>query len=428
MRHERRLLGLILLSVSLFASATVGSSPQLAGSWATPVDAAAVIQSGGYGRGSDPRNRTREGGAAAAPRGGATADGIEQGWLERMPVEDREPLDRLIGFAPPAFAGDLQWIGGDRVTWEELRGRLVVIQSWTGKTSGGRMLPQRTALALKEFSPDDVVLLCLHTPEGADKAAELAGKSAKGQRVIVDPSGVFCDELGIYKRPVNVVVDRDGAVRAAGLSSGGLTKAVALLAGRPSTPEATPPARDAPKTPNTPSAASWPTFNHPITAARDLRGQPGPALYVADWLTDGTTPNGRLVLVDFFASWCGPCLAAIPHMNDLARHYARDVCIIGLSNESRRALSEGLLRRNLKAKDFAYAVGVDPSKRMYDAIGVRSIPHCVIFSTDGVVRWQGHPSQLTAGVMDTLVAAHRAATAAAGGGGGQTKRGRWTGR
>jgi len=387
-------------------------------------DQHARVQSGGYGGASDPRNRTREGGAAGSKKGETSAEGIESVWLERMPAEDRDPLNRLIGFAPPAFPSDLKWIGGDPLTWEALRGKVVVIQSWSGKTSGGRMQPQRTSTALKEFKPEDVVVLYLHTPEGAEKADEVAAKSARDQRVIVDASGAFCDELGIYKRPVNVVIDRDGVVRAAGLNPGGLTKAVALMAKRPATPGATPPAREEPKPPAAAATATWPSFSHPITSARDLRGQPGPALHVADWLTDATSPNGRLVLVDFFASWCGPCLAAIPHMNDLARRYERDVCIIGLSDESKRNLSDGLLRRNLKARDFAYAVGVDPSKRMYGAFGVRGIPHCAILSTDGVVRWQGHPSQLSAGVMDTLVAAHRAAGPAASGSGFE-KGGRW---
>lgn len=329
-------------------------------------------------------------------------------------------MEALVGFAPPAFPQDLEWLNGERLTWDDLRGKVVVIQSWTGRTAGGRAQPQKAQTAIKDFKPEDVVLLALHTPDGADKAEEVAKNAAAGIRVVVDPSGAFCDELGIFKRPANLVIDRDGAVRAAGLTQAGITKAVELYVKRPVTPDAAPPTRDQPQTPP-PSEVRWPTFSTPAGSARDLRGQQAPSFQVADWYTDEPPgPNGRMLLVDFFASWCGPCLAAIPHMNDLARSYGRDVWVVAISDESKRALSDGLMRRNRKASDFAYAVGVDPSRRMYSTFQVRGIPYCAVISTDGIVRWQGHPTQLTAGVMDQLVASHRAATGGGGGAGGPT--------
>lgn len=371
--------------------------------------------SGSAGGKSDQRDRAADKGRSKAKPGSDAPAGVDPSWLDRMPGEDRRPLEVNVGFAPPPFADDLQWIGGPKTSWDELRGKVVVIQSWTGKTSGGRAQPKRTQDALKDFKPEDVVVLMLHTPEGADKAANVAKQSAAGQIVVVDPSGNFCDALGVFKRPVNVVVDRDGAVAYVGLSPTGLPKAVSELAKKPVTPDASPKVREEPKSPSSPDVR-WPTFSDPVSSARDLRGKPGPQFFVADWLSEPGSPNGRMVLVDFFASWCGPCLAAVPHMNDLARSYGNDVLVVGVSDESKRNLSDGLLKRNRKVKDFAYPIGVDPGKKMFNAFAIRGIPHCAIMSTDGVVRWQGHPSQLTAAVMDSLVAAHRSAAAGTGGG------------
>ena len=46
--------------------------------------------------------------------------------------------------------------------------------------------------------------------------------------VLLDSTGEFCDALGIYKDPVNVIVDRNGVVRYAGLNGNGLKQAVAI--------------------------------------------------------------------------------------------------------------------------------------------------------------------------------------------------------
>ena len=44
-----------------------------------------------------------------------------------------------------------------------------------------------------------------------------------------------------------------------------------------------------------------------------------------------------------------------------------------------------------KPNTFAYLWQLDPSARMQRHFGVRGIPHCVVISPDGKVRWQGHP-------------------------------------
>jgi hypothetical protein len=61
---------------------------------------------------------------------------------------------------------------------------------------------------------------------------------------------------------------------------------------------------------------------------------------------------------------------------------------------------------------------------MKNAFGIRGIPHVAVISSDGIVRWQGHPMSLNANVMNSLVAANRQLVQKSGGGGSAGNR--WT--
>lgn len=194
-------------------------------------------------------------------------------------------------------------------------------------------------------------------------------------------------------------------MRYAGLTPEGVKAAVEILREEEMDPAAEPKRRplDAPA----PGAAKFPEFLDPVQSAIDQRGKQMPAFEVETWVTPAPNPGDRLVVVDFWATWCGPCVKAIPHMNELATNFAADACFVGLSDESRSKFEEGMRKRNLKERDFKYSLALDTNKRLLTFFGVKGIPHCVITSADGIVRWQGSPYQLTPAVMQSLVAANR---------------------
>jgi cytochrome c biogenesis protein CcmG, thiol:disulfide interchange protein DsbE len=118
----------------------------------------------------------------------------------------------------------------------------------------------------------------------------------------------------------------------------------------------------------------------------DLRGKKAPDLFVEQWLTTAPDTKGKVVLIDFWATWCGPCRETIPELNEIQKAFPQDLVVIGISDEKADTVKEFV-----KTTPMNYSSAIDASKKMSTAVGVTGIPHVIIISTDGIVRWQGFP-------------------------------------
>jgi thiol-disulfide isomerase/thioredoxin len=411
-------LALSLATTLALATASVATLPQYGGK---PADET-PMQDGSKERPSDRKPSSK---SSKAERDAARA---KAKWFEKLDREDKAAVEAAVGFTAPALPADIEVLGIALEKMADLRGKVVVLQTFSSKSSSGMNALRRAAEAAEKSKvpSQDVVVIGIHTPDGIANAKATLEKQKVTTPVLLDATGAVCDLLGAFRKPVAYVVDRQGNVRYAGLTPEGISGALAECAAETYDPEVPAKTREEAKPVDT--TVKFPTYATPVQSATDLRGQRAPQYAVERWYNVNSEPklDGKLIVIDFWATWCGPCIAAIPHMNDIAQGYPEDVLCMGVSDESWGRFEEGTLKKNLSKSKFKYPVGIDSQARMKNAFGIRGIPHVAVISSDGIVRWQGHPMSLTPDVMNELVAANRSALGiGAGGSGGRGAANRW---
>ncbi|MBS1713750.1 MAG: TlpA family protein disulfide reductase [Armatimonadetes bacterium] len=151
-----------------------------------------------------------------------------------------------------------------------------------------------------------------------------------------------------------------------------------------------------------------PSVKKTLYAKNDLRGKKAPELKIEKWLNGAPeSMKGKILFVDFWATWCGPCRELIPEVNQWSKKFGKDIVFVGLSNES-----EDTVTKFMASTKMDYHIAVDTKSQTSKALGVQGIPHVMIVSPDGIVRWQGFPGStedpLTEKVLEQIVKASRA--------------------
>ena len=122
-----------------------------------------------------------------------------------------------------------------------------------------------------------------------------------------------------------------------------------------------------------------------------LVGSDAPAINAKEWINAGGPVSlsqfkDRVVVVEFWATWCPPCREAIPHLVKLYnKEKSKGLIVIGLTNEKRKSAG---IDKFVKKMKMNYIVGTGSTSGQ--EYGVRGIPHAFVIA-DGKIIWAGHP-------------------------------------
>lgn len=107
----------------------------------------------------------------------------------------------------------------------------------------------------------------------------------------------------------------------------------------------------------------------------------------------------HLVLIDFWATWCGPCINIGEQLEVTQQKYKDDLSIISLSNEN-----EKTVQRFINLQNPRLTIAIDNNGKIFRKYGVnKSLPYSVLLNQEGNLIWEGHPADLSYKMIENFI-------------------------
>jgi thiol-disulfide isomerase/thioredoxin len=316
----------------------------------------------------------------------------------------------IIGDETPELAATLKELNAEGGDIDALKGKVVVVDFWATWCGPCRAALPKNVEMMKELGPKGLVVLGIHdAARGSDKMNDIAKGASLNYPLAIDDGGRSAAEWKVGFWPTYGVIDRKGILRAIGLQPQHVRAVAEKLL-----------AEDAPETKTKRSSQNNSSQNSASAAsaasAKNPRPEQVPAIYLegdarkrarlasfdlcpespalgamTQWtntelLGEGRSLaefKGKIVVLDFWATWCGPCIQSIPKNNEIAKKYADDgVVLIGVCHKD----GGEKMTETIRSKKIEYPCVLDAKGEANAAFKVDGYPDYVIIDREGRVR------------------------------------------
>jgi thiol-disulfide isomerase/thioredoxin len=149
----------------------------------------------------------------------------------------------------------------------------------------------------------------------------------------------------------------------------------------------------------------------PAKKARLGVGDPAPTLEGIKWLKGEPVSGyqaGQVYVLDMWATWCGPCVASIPHVNEMhTKLKDKGVNVVGIAIWPRKGMKPTKEFVDGKGDKMSYRIAEDVNNQIADSFmkpaGQNGIPSVFVVDQKGKIAWIGHPMDGLDAVVDEVV-------------------------
>ncbi len=129
-----------------------------------------------------------------------------------------------------------------------------------------------------------------------------------------------------------------------------------------------------------------------------------PQIFIKESLDKKFVPDilkNKTIVIDFWATWCAPCIAGFPHFNELADKFANNNNIVfaTMTDENRDKVELFFKRTQKSLKGLKL---LDDSVKTMHGFSIVTIPQSVVVDNNGIVRWKGNTSDLSENIIDSI--------------------------
>ena len=156
--------------------------------------------------------------------------------------------------------------------------------------------------------------------------------------------------------------------------------------------------------PDVPAAWFWHDSAEQAAPHKALIGKPAPQVQTSKWFQNAVTPEqmkGKVVILDLWATWCGPCKVAMPHSDELAQKYKdKDVIVAAICSDG----DESFVPKFIAEKKLTLPMAWDKNAATFEAFAGQWYPTYVAIDRKGIVRAIGLSSDHVEDVIQKLLA------------------------
>lgn len=289
--------------------------------------------------------------------------------------------------APPLRLMDAE---GGRARLTDTEGKVVVVDFWgTWCRPCVAALPENVRL-MDEYGDQGLLVVGVHdSRRGSDRMGEVARQAGIEYPLFIDHNGQSARSWRVSFWPTIGVIDRKGRLRAMGLNPARLEEVVRTLLAEEVGTDGTKEEPDEQAAATPPPPLPDQLYENPPDRRRLLAetfaARP-PVMQAANWMNskplDLGSLKGRIVVLDFWGTWCPPCIASIPKNNAIAEKYRDDVVLIGVCHD-RGADRMGSV---VRSRGINYPVCHDVGNRTGTSFMVNGYPDYYVFDRKGRLR------------------------------------------